>query len=332
MRHLAGQNLTSIDQRMLEAFRAEGKVVSGEELSTLLNVSRTAIWKHIKALRAFGYNIEALPSQGYRLLSSPDILIPTEIQAGLATSRAGKNIICLPETDSTNLVAFRLAEDGAEEGTVVIADAQSRGKGRLGREWVSPRGVNLYCSVILRPSIPPFSAFHLTFLSAVAVARAVERTASLSTRIKWPNDILVNGRKIAGLLNDMSAETEKINFVILGIGVNLNMRREQFPGDLRHPASSVLLEGGKEVRRISFVHALLAELDFLYDLYLTEGESPIRKEWLDRCRIIGQTVTVSSRDAELTGTVTGVDESGALLIRLPDGREERVLSGDVKIL
>jgi len=333
MSHDTGQDVTPLAQRILAIFRArEGGIVSGEELSVFLNVSRTAVWKHIKSLKALGYRIDALPSQGYRLMASPDILLPAEIAAGLATARLGKRLLCFAETDSTNMIAFRLAEEGAEEGTVVIADAQRRGKGRLGREWSSPPGVNLYCSVVLRPPIPPVAAYQLTFLSAVAVARAVERTTSLSPRIKWPNDILINGRKVAGLLNEMGAETEKVNFVVLGIGVNLNMRRDQFPRELRHPASSLLLEGGREVGRVSFIQALLRELDLLYGLYLSKGDEEIRAEWLARCDIVGRTVMVSCRDYTLTGTVTGIDDNGALLVRLPSGVEEQVLSGDVTIL
>jgi BirA family biotin operon repressor/biotin-[acetyl-CoA-carboxylase] ligase len=333
VRHNAGQDVTPLDQGILDYFRASaGEVVSGEDLSTQLQVSRTAVWKHIKALKALGYRIDAVPSQGYRLLASPDILVPAEIYAGLDTVRVGKRVLCFADTDSTNLVAFKLAEEGAEEGTVVIADCQKRGKGRLGREWASPSGVNVYCSVILRPSILPVSAFQLTFLSAVAVCRAIERTTLLSPRIKWPNDILINGRKIAGLLNEMSAETEKVNFVVLGIGINLNMRREQFPKELRHPASSLLLEGGGTVGRVSFINSLLKELDLLYDLYLREGDGSIRKEWLDRCNMLGQAVMVSGGEAPLTGTVSGVDDNGALLVLQPDGKVGRVLSGDVTIL
>ena len=323
-------NPLSLDQRILEIFRTrEGGIVSGEELSLTLNVSRTAVWKHIKSLQNLGYRIAAVPSQGYRLLSVPDILIPAEIAAGLDSRRIGSEIICYTETDSTNTVAFRLAEEGAAEGTVVIADAQRHGKGRLGRGWESPPGVNLYCSILLRPPIVPSAAFQLTFLSAVAVARAIDRAANLQPQIKWPNDILINGRKVAGLLNEMSAETEKVHFVVLGIGVNLNMRREQYPADLRHPATSLLLESGEKVNRTAFVRELLAALDTLYDSYLRMGYGPIREEWLARSRMLGRTVSVAMHDRAVIGEVCGIDENGALLLRLPTGREERVLSGDV---
>ena len=331
-RHNTGQDVTVMARKILGLFREEGvSIISGEELSASLNISRTAVWKHIKALKILGYRFEALPSQGYRLMASPDLLVPAEIQTGLAPLRVGKKVICFPETESTNQVAFKLAEEGADDGTVVIADTQTRGKGRLGRQWASPPGANLYCSIILRPDIPPVSAYQLTFLSAVAVARAVEQTAPLAPRIKWPNDILINGRKVAGLLNEMSAETEKVNFVILGIGVNINMRHDQFPQELRHPASSLMLEAGSEFARVGFIRALLRELDLLYDLYLAEGDEPIRKEWLSRCNTLGRRVNVESGGSVFSGVVSGLGDYGALLVVLPDGREEQILSGDVTL-
>jgi BirA family transcriptional regulator, biotin operon repressor / biotin---[acetyl-CoA-carboxylase] ligase len=332
-RHTAGRNVSPLALKILDVFREEtGKIISGEDLSLRLNVSRTAVWKHIKTLRLLGYQIIALPSQGYRLLSSPNILLPEEIMSGLDTSRIGNKILRLDNIGSTNNEAFKLAEEGAEEGTVVIADTQNKGKGRLGREWLSPPGVNIYCSVILRPPILPVSAYQLTFLSAVAVARAVEQTVPLQPRIKWPNDILLNGRKIAGLLNEMSAETEKVNFVILGIGVNLNMNTKQFPDNLRHPASSLMIESGIEVERKAFFKTLIKELDILYDCYLRYGDGPVREEWIQRCDMLGKSVSVSGSGALISGVVTGVDDHGALLVRLPDGSVEQVLSGDVTLV
>ena len=323
----------TLDQQILELFREkQGGLVSGEELSGALQVSRTAVWKHIKSLKELGYRIEAVPSQGYRLVSSPDLLIPAEIAAGLKSARIGRDIICFRETDSTNQVAFKLAEEGAEEGTVVVAEAQRRGKGRLGRRWESPAGVNLYCSIVLRPPILPIKAAQLTFLSTVAVARAIAATTSLRAFIKWPNDLLIDGRKVAGLLNEMSAETEKVNFVVLGIGVNINMHLVQFPAGLRHPATSLLLEGNRPVSRLAFTQALLEALDALYDTYLLHGYGPVRDEWLARCNFIGRQVRISFQEKELGGTAEGIDENGALLVRLADGKIERVLAGDVTIL
>ena len=323
----------TLNQEILGLFREKrGEIVSGEELSGVMQVSRTAVWKHINALRGIGYRIEAIPSRGYRLLAAPDLLLPEEIAVGLQSVRIGRRLICFRETVSTNEVAFRLAEEGAEDGTVVIAEGQRRGKGRLGRQWESPSGVNLYCSVILRPPILPTRAAQLTFLSAVAVARAITATTTLRPFIKWPNDLLVNGGKVAGLLNEMSAETEKVNFIILGIGVNINMVREQFPDGLRHPATSLLLEGGKAVSRLEFARALLVALDDLYDSYLVNGYGPVREEWLCRCNVLDREVRVTFQESELRGRAKGIDEEGGLLVQLADGRIERVLAGDVTII
>jgi BirA family transcriptional regulator, biotin operon repressor / biotin---[acetyl-CoA-carboxylase] ligase len=322
----------SVDGRILELLRAGDGFASGEGLSRLLGVSRTAVWKHIKGLRTQGYRIEAVPAKGYRLITSPDLFTPLDLSAGLVTRRVGSRLVCLKETESTNAVAFRLAEEGAPEGTVVIADAQSAGKGRLGRVWLSPAGVNLYCSVVLRPPISPVAACQLTFLSVVAVARAIEKCTELVPQIKWPNDILVSGKKVAGLLNEMNAETEKVNFVVLGIGVNLNMRLSQLGEGVRHPATSLLEEGGVEVDRVRFARTLLVELDELYDRFLIEGEGPVRAEWLERSAIRGRQVRVSCGAREFTGVVQGVDAFGALLVQPADGPLETVLSGDVTLI
>lgn len=309
-----------------------GSHVSGEELSRALEISRSAIWKQVNSLRDLGYDITAEPSKGYRLVSSPDALLPAEIRRGLANDRVGCKIVFLQETGSTNAVAFRMAEDGAPEGTTVIADSQSGGKGRLGRVWASPPGVNLYCSIILRPPIQPMAASQLTFLSVVALARAIEQMTNLSPRIKWPNDILIDGRKVAGLLNEMSAETDKVNFVVLGIGVNLNMTVDQFPSDLRHPATSILIESGVRVRRTDFARCLLRELDEVYATFLQKGYDPVRGEWLQRSRLAGEQVTVSDNGRVTAGRVLGIDEYGALLLETDDGSKVQILAGDVRLI
>lgn len=322
----------AIDRQILELFRERGGIVSGAEFAALLKVSRTAVWKHIRGLREQGFLIQSRHSSGYELLGSPDILSPAAVSAGLKTSRLGSRVICLDETVSTNADASRLAEEGAPEGTVVIADSQKQGKGRLGRIWHSPPGSNLYFSLILRPRILPVAASQLTFLSAVAVARAIESVTPLKPSIKWPNDILLNGRKVAGLLNEMSAETERVNYVILGIGVNLNIRADQFPGDLRHPATSLFIEGGEAVNRLQFVRVLLHVLDELYGDYLRGGFEPVRAEWLTRCSMIGREVSVSGGSEQFVGKAEGLDEGGALLVNRSDGILARVLAGDVRVI
>lgn len=325
--------MTITSSAILRLFRDQSGYVSGETISRELRVSRTAVWKQINALRKLGYVIQAVPSRGYYLKSVPDMLTVEEVAAHLDTVVIGRRIVCHTGTVSTNGDAFRLAEQGAVEGTVVLADTQSHGKGRMGRVWASPAGVNLYCSVVLRPGGVPNEAPQLTFLSAVAVARAIEQVCGLRPEIKWPNDVLIEGKKIAGLLNEMSAETDGINFVILGIGVNLNMTTEQFPDDLRHPATSLLLETGRLVGRATFAASMLNELDRLYADYAAYGFGPVREEWQCRCNAYGRGLEISDGGSVCCrGTFAGIDDSGALLVRGEDGTTNRILSGDVRIL
>lgn len=318
-------------QEILRLFRERGsECLSGEEISQTLGVTRSAVWKQIGLLRERGYRIEAFPSRGYRLIASPDSLEPAEIGAGLDTAIVGREILYFEETDSTNVRAHDLGEQGKEEGVAVIAESQSAGKGRMGRQWTSPPGVNLYTSVLLRPPILPRFAPQLTFLSAVGVARALQEACGVEPRVKWPNDVLLGGRKVAGLLNEMSAETEKIHYVVLGIGVNLNMTRDQFPPDLRYPATSVLLERGEPVRRSGFARALYRYLDRLYRQYLTEGVTPILAAWEELFDLRGRLAEVEFPDRRIRGRVEGLDGDGALLLRLANGALERVLAGDVR--
>lgn len=320
-------------EAILSLFHSRGDAyVSGAELSSSLGVSRTAVWKQIEALRTLGYGIEAVPSRGYRLLSSPDTLLAAELQADLDTRRIGREVVFFERTDSTNLRAAEMAEAGGDEGTVVVAEEQTRGKGRLGRQWVSPAGVNLYLSVLLRPTILPWDAPQLTFLSAVAVARTIADEPGLEPEVKWPNDILLGGAKVAGLLNEMRAETEGIHHVILGIGVNLNMDADQFPADLRYPATSLRLALGRPVSRRDFARRLLHHLDDLYAEYLTTGFEPVRRAWEGFFRLVGQEVEVDCQAQVLRGTVTGIGEDGALLLRGAEGAAERILAGDVRPL
>lgn len=322
--------MTSRDQILSLFRRNPGAFVSGQEISQTLNISRAAVWKQVESLRQAGFDIEAQRSRGYRLLGGPDRLLADEILHGLDVRKVGKSIICLEETDSTNARARQLGEDGVADGTVIIADRQSAGRGRLGRRWESPTGVNLYTSILLRPLIPVQQAPQLTFLSAVAVAESLSQLYQLPARVKWPNDVLVNGRKIAGLLNEMNAETEQVHFVILGVGVNLNMTGEQFPEELNYPATSVFLETGEKVDRVLFIRTFLEKLDGFYTEFIADGFVPIRRRWEALCELMNARVRIDQQQGALQGTVVGLDNDGALRLQLDDGRVERVLAGDVK--
>jgi len=303
--------------------------LSGEKISAELQLSRAAIWKQMNALRALGVAIEARHAKGYRLLEPPDLLFDCDVVSGLDCRIVGNALKILQAVDSTNLQLKIQAEAGASEGTVLVADQQLAGKGRLGRQWVSPAGVNLYCSVLLRPVIPVQQAPQLTFLSAVAVVDALETVGGVKAEVKWPNDILIGGAKIAGLLNEMSAETEQITYVVLGIGVNLNMTATQFPSELNYPATSVLLETGRPVVRRIFLRALLERLDFYYAEFLRQGFAPIRQRWEQLCPIINRQVTV---DSGPVATVVGLEADGALRLQFDTGISERIVAGDVRLV
>ncbi len=253
--------------------------------------------------------------------------MPESIQTGLDCRRVGSLVHCFDETDSTNLQACRLGDEGGEDGLVVIADRQSSGKGRMGRQWESPGGVNLYASILLRPAILPFEAPKLTFLSAVAVCRAINNCTGLRPTVKWPNDILLNGAKVAGLLNEMSSETDQVHYVVLGIGVNLNMRDDQFPADLRYPATSLAIATGQPVSRLEFTRSLLQEVDALYQMYLEQGSEPIMSAWTELCDLTGKLVQVDCNEVQIEGTMTGLAEDGALLVRTKTGKIESIMLG-----
>jgi len=308
-----------------------GGYLSSARLSAQLGISRAAIWKQIGALREQGYKIDALPSKGYRLGAGPDRLWSEEIRDGLQATVIGREIVYFAETDSTNHRAALLAEGGAKDGTVIVAEAQSAGKGRLGRRWASPAGVNLYLSIILRPTIAPRAAPLLTFLSSLATARTIELECGLRPTVKWPNDVLLDGCKVAGLLNEMNAETERVNYVILGIGVNLNMTQEQFPADLRYPATSLALALQHPVDRVRFCRRLLSEIDLLYRDY-PAGQEAILAGWLAYFDLLGKKVVVEEPSRTIVGAVTGIAADGALLLTLENGDSERILAGDVRRL
>jgi len=303
--------------------------ISGAEISQRLGVSRTAVWKHIRQLRDAGYAIEAVTSRGYRLETIPDVLLAAEIQTGLETERVGRAMHCFASTDSTNLRALEMAEQGCADGTVLIAEEQTGGKGRLGRRWESPRGVNLYASLVLRPQIVPLAAPQLTFVAALAAVEAIVEITGLEARAKWPNDVLVNGRKVAGILSEMRAESDRVHYVILGIGVNLNMASEQFPQELRYPATSLLLESGHPVVRSEFVRCFLKRFERHYLAFLAEGFDAVRPAWDACCAMVGQRVRVEQQPETLTGVVVGLDEDGSLLVRDERGKLQNIYAGDV---
>jgi len=319
-------------EELVLAFLAEAgdEFVSGEAISDKLGLTRAAVWKHVEALRAAGYRIDAVPARGYRLAAVPDRLTPLEIRPLLNTHDLGQTLHWYEEIGSTSDRAKELAEEGAEHGEVVIAEAQTAGRGRRGRAWVSPPRRNLYFSVVLRPELPPARAPELTLVASLAICDAL-RQAGVAAGIKWPNDVLASGRKIAGVLTELAAEPDRVHWVVVGAGVNVNARREDFPEELRDEATSVLLERGQAAPRALLAAACFTALEDWVDRHAEEGFGPIRDAWRARSVTLGREVRVQEAARELRGVAEDIDDAGALLVRTPAG-VERVLAGDVALL
>ena len=315
--------------KVLEALQG-GDYVSGQAIAERLGVSRAAVNKAIDQLRADGYDIEAAPNRGYRLLSRPDLLTYEEVVPYLATRVLGRRWQHVRETDSTNALARELAEAGAADGLVVVAETQRAGRGRLGRHWSSPPG-GIWCSVLLRPNLSPSSAALLTLAAAVAAAEATEAVAGLRCGIKWPNDLLVNGRKVAGILTEMSAELDQLNYVVLGVGVNANFPTAQLPDGLLVRATTLMEERGQRVARAAWLGAFLNRCERWRLSLEAEARQQLISAWRDRSVTLGRAVIVTTPTGRLSGHAVDVDPDGALLVETADGARVRVAAGDVTL-
>lgn len=312
---------------LLKSSRPE--YISGEEICREINVSRTAVWKHIKSLRQEGYEIDAVTHRGYHLLSVPDRLYPDEIKEGLDTGMVGSTVLFYEGVISTNREARSLALKGASEGTVVVAEEQTGGKGRMGRGWYSPRGTGVMCSLILRPDIEPGQAPPVTMLTAVAVASAVEKVTGLAPGIKWPNDLLLDGKKICGILTEMNAEMERINFLVVGTGINVN--NDYFPEEIGDIATSLFLAGGKRVSRLDLLRQYLRDFEHYYTLWMASGFEPVLKEWKKRCVTLDRPVRISTPKESWEGWAVDVDSTGALVLRTDNGELKSFVAGEVSL-
>ncbi len=310
--------------------------LSGEEAARLLAVSRTAVWKNIKLLQKKGYRIESSTRRGYRLLESPDLLYPAEISEHLATSliaAAPSLIKHHAQVGSTNTILKELAEDGAPEGTVALAEEQKQGKGRLGRSWASPFAKGLWLSILLRPAVAPQEAQNLTLLSATATAKAIAKTAPpLQPGIKWPNDLLLKGRKCCGILTELKAEADLLHYIIIGVGINVNADKKDFPEELRESATSLSLESGGVVPRVKLCSAVLQELDDSYREFLLHGPEPALEEWKRWNITLGKRVTLKTMSGIFAGTAVDLEKNGALVIEDDFGHQQSFLAGEVSLI
>lgn len=302
---------------------------SGAEIAQRLGMSRAAVWKRVEKLRERGYGIEAVAGRGYRLVRDSDLLLPDTIRKHFKGKLLRGEIVHRTTIDSTNRLAAELARGGAAEGTTVVAEQQTAGRGRLGRTWVSPASVNLYASIVLKPRIPPLEVPRLTLVAGLAVAEAIRDSGPFDPRIKWPNDVLLDGRKVAGILTELEAEADRVRFVIVGIGVNLNAMKGDFPPELRTKATSLALASGAPVDRAAFAGRLLTRLEAAYAAFLDGGFAALRHRYEELHGLVGLAVTIDGTPP-LAGTVRGVDDGGALLVESA-GAIERVVSGEVTL-
>jgi BirA family biotin operon repressor/biotin-[acetyl-CoA-carboxylase] ligase len=316
---------------ILEMLRSRvGQFVSGEELGRQLGISRTAVSKQIQKLRQEGYDVESTVSQGHRLRRLPDLLLPDEVCPRLTTQILGSEVYYFSEIGSTNDEAKKRAVAGCAEGTLVITETQLGGRGRLSRGWFSPVGKGIWFSVVLRPPFPPQEAPKCTLMAAVALNRAIRDITGISCGIKWPNDILCNGRKLVGILTEMSAEMDAINHIVIGMGINVNIESAEIPPELKEIATSVLIETGVAVSRIDLFIKVLEGLEELYLLVKTEGFDTVLSAWRQESITLGRMVNVIAPDKSFMGKAVDIDGDGALLVQTDQGIE-RVLAGDVSI-
>ena len=316
---------------ILEAFyQAAGQFVSRAELARLLNVPASAVATEIGELQGLGYKIETHPHLGYRLVEVPDRLTADDIKARLTTHVIGSKILVFEQTASTNDVAAHMARAQAEEGLVVFAESQTKGRGRHGRAWASPRGKGLWFSVLLRPKLPSSTAPRLTVAASVAVARAIRKTSGLDARIKWPNDVTVNTKKIAGILTELHAEGDEVFAAILGVGIDVNCAREDFPPDVSPIATSLQLETGRPQDRAALAAEVLRALEDGYAAAHRDFDSIIA-EWARLSTTLGKQIVVTVGARRIEGHAQALDDNGALLLRRDNGQVERILGADVTV-
>ncbi|MFD2640366.1 biotin--[acetyl-CoA-carboxylase] ligase [Piscibacillus salipiscarius] len=302
--------------------------ISGQQLSDELNISRSAVWKHMNALKKEGYQIEGVTNKGYRIVSSPNDLSETALSWDLKTDWLGQRLIYKEQVTSTQIVAHDLARDGAEHGTVIVAREQTKGRGRMRRYWESKDGLGLWFSSILRPTgIEPKRASQLTLVAAVAIADYLSKY-NLDVKIKWPNDLFINGKKLAGILTEMQAEQDAVEYIVLGIGINMNHDQQDLFESERNKATSLLLEAKQPFNLNTVLTELLFELEVKFDLFMSEGFSTIKGQWESYAYKLGEWVSVKTQ-TEWDAKICGIDEDGALMVMNQNHQVHHLYSAEI---
>jgi len=314
-------------QLILGLLRQHGKI-SGKQLGDAAGISRSAVWKHIGRLKEQGYNIVSTPGGGYKLLSSPDLLLPSELLSELNTRVLGQEVFYYQEISSTQEKAVELAKQGYPEGTLIIAEKQISGKGRLGRNWESRPG-SISFSLIFRPNMRPEDILHFPLATGIATARAIQNLTGSYPRLKWPNDILLSARKLGGILTELAAEPDKLHYLVIGIGININTPKSCFSEQLQSTATSLFTEHGQEFSRLGFLQVLLRELEAIHSQYQAYGFTRIREDWKALNITLGRKVKILDSDKAIQGTAQDINPQGGLVISTASGENLTVTSGDV---
>jgi BirA family biotin operon repressor/biotin-[acetyl-CoA-carboxylase] ligase len=314
---------------LLNFLREKDSFVSGEVLAARVGLSRAGVWKRLHRLKSLGYTIEGEPRRGYRLVAVPDKLLPGEILYQLETKSLRGPIYHFDTADSTNDRAKILGTQGAAEGTMVVTETQTAGRGRLGRTWSSPPGQGIYVSVLLRPALPPTELPQITLSTAVAVVRALTRAVNVTPGIKWPNDLILNGKKLGGILTEMETESDQIRYLVVGMGLNIN--NSEFPLELGGRATSLFKEEGRRFSRLAILKAWLEEFEILYQQFLARGFPEILGEWQQHSVTLGKYVAVRQGPRQVEGLAREVAPDGALVLETARGEVVRVTSGEITL-
>lgn len=323
---------SELRKKLLEAFtNSEQEYVSGQYLADVMGCSRTAVWKHIEDLRKEGFELEAVRKKGYKILNLPKSISADRVQLGLKTEFIGKVIHYEETVDSTQKIAHLLSHEGAVEGTVVIAEEQKGGRGRMDRVWHSPKSTGIWMSLILRPKIPIQRAPQLTLLTAVAIVQAIEETTSLTPQIKWPNDILIEQQKVTGILTELQADADRIISVIIGMGLNINQTEDDFPPELREIATSLRVKEGKELDRAELIKVIFQKFETLYKIFLDKGFYPIKLLWESYAISIGKEITARTLNGSISGKALGITDEGVLKVEDDLGEIHHIYSADIEL-
>ncbi|MEE9442233.1 MAG: biotin--[acetyl-CoA-carboxylase] ligase [candidate division Zixibacteria bacterium] len=327
------QNLNDVSDNLVDIIRRRPDYFyTFAYLKRKLEIDEDLLAKAIALLRQTGYRIETRKDTHCAFKSAPDLLLRAEILHGLKTKKMGRNVHAFQSVQSTNIIARQMAETGAVEGTIVVAEEQTRGRGRLGRKWFSSNGKGIYLSIIIYPDIRPTMAPGLSIMTALALADTISDYGAPSVNIKWPNDCLINGRKTVGILTELSAEIGKVHYVIVGVGINVNQQREDFPEDIRKRATSVGAELKRKLSRVELLQNFLYQFEKDYRVYQKSGLKNLRKRIVKYSNLIGSFVSLGQKDEIISGIARDIDTEGRLILELPDGNRKAFNAGEVTVI